>query len=177
MKEFKKTSVILNEKSILDKLVAGEIDVPSYWYDKLLLVKLFQYFYDLGAEDIVGEICRVLEVHDKETDRGKLKNYVQTEVNGFLKKIAKGETVTTIWDIKEPIKIYASEVESIRKLNSVPARKLAFGILVLAKIEMVKHGGQERYLDYYLSGYTSYSDVFARQRTDALHELYRGRNN
>lgn len=180
MKEFKKSSVILNEKSILDKVVTGEVDIPNYWYDKLLLVKLFQYFYDLGTEDIVGEICRVLEMHNGSQDikdKKVLRNYVETEVKDFLKEIEKGNTVTKIYDLKEPINIYASEVESIKKLESLPARKLAFGILMLTKIEMSKHDGQERYLDYYLSGYTSYSDVKSSQRTNALNELYRTRNN
>ena len=92
MRELKRNTLILNEKSILDKLVVGEVDVPKYWYEQLLLIKLFQYFYDLGEEDIVGAICRVLELHDgKKTKKEKivLRNYVEKEVKELLEKVSK----------------------------------------------------------------------------------------
>lgn len=180
MRELKRNTLILNEKSILDKLVVGEVDVPKYWYEQLLLIKLFQYFYDLGEEDIVGAICRVLELHDgKKTKKEKivLRNYVEKEVKELLEKVSKGERVTTIYDLKESIKIYKSEVEKIKELKGVTVQRLAFSILVLAKIEMAKHDGQERYLDYYIGSYVSYADIKVNDRPKVFNELYKGRNN
>lgn len=177
MKALKIAGIILNEKEILRRLEKGELkEVPEYWHDvRTFVSRLTEYFVEENVEDIVENIGQVLKNCDINFDD----EFLNQEVENNIKR--KQESKYKDWrlrDIQEPLKIYKSEVDAINQLNSLPAKRVAFAILVLFKIDEYKHRDSTRknivrYLDYEPGVYFRYGKTVNEVKT--WHELHQAK--
>ena len=165
MRDLTKSSLILNEKEIIEKTIKGSIPVPDYWYTSLYIKKLFNYYYEQNEQKIADKICEVLKVQK-----------IGFKVDGIKKEVEKlvkhaKERFTPLHNIQEPLKIYASEVEAIKQLEKDTTRQMAFSILMLAKINEYK-GYKKDVINYNPNALAKYVEVDSGVVCDALYEMH-----
>lgn len=171
MKDLYIASLILNDKEILRKLERHELkEIPEYWSIKVLISKLTEHFMEENVNDIVGSVAAVCQSYEINFEE----KYLKTTVEQFINKKQNSKYKNLrLGDIQEPLKIYKSEVDAIQKVDSLQARRLAFGILMLFKIDEYKVRNTSintmRYLDYEPNCYIRYAKITDRQ--GLWHEL------
>ena len=170
-------SLILNEKEILRRLEKGELkEIPEYWSNiKILLSKLTVHFVEENVEDVVESVSQVFKKYNINFDNEFLKQEVEREIKEKEKSKYKDWKLR---DIQEPLKIYKSEVEAISQLKTLPAKRLAFAILMLFKIDEYKHRNSTRengtrYLNYEPFYYVKYAKT--NESKTMWHELHQAK--
>lgn len=171
MKKLQVKDLILNEKTVVERFI-NDGNIPEYWNVCLLVRKLMDYFYETGSQDIVTDVCRALEAHGI----GFTRQGIEKEVQVFYERIRGMKKQYLLADYKESIKIYKSEVEAIESLDSLCAKRIAFSILMLVKIEFVrlhKKPYEMIYLNKEIGSYFVYANTSVNYKTKikTLYEL------
>lgn len=167
LSQLKLNTLILNEKQVIREIVQGKREVPDYYYTQLLIKKLCSFFIQEGIVDVVDEVANTLKTLGYEFSlkalQHEVKNTIQTD-KGY-----------GLMDLKEPIKIYQSEIEIINQLDKEQTQRIAFSILLLTKIKNAKAKPEKRNnCTYYIPcAYLQYAGVAHNAKTQALHELYK----
>ena len=185
MKPLYVPSIILNEKKVLERLVNAtkeqikeeKIEVPEYWKNhKVFISKLTHYFLEEDIEDVPTSVGIVLEKYGINFKKSVLDKMVKREIKEKQNSKYKDWRLS---DIQDSLKIYQSEVDAINKLQTLPAKRLAFAILVLFKIDEYKHKDSTRtgvikYLDYEPVSYFNYAKVTSGE-FKALNEIHQAK--
>ena len=164
MKDLTKSSLIMNETTIIKRTINGSIPVPDYWYTSLYVKKLFTYYYENNEQNIVEKICEVLKVQNICFTVDGIINEVEQLTKNAKKRF------TPLYNIQESVKFYASEIETIKQLEKTTTQRIAFSILMLVKINECK-GYKKEQLDYSPNAFAIYGEANIGVVCDALYEL------
>lgn len=128
--------VTLNESEIIDNALKGNYD-----RDKIVIVinLLIKYYYKQGAEDklILSEkILDFLKKYYKNYKRAKWEATINKKVSKYLNLVKRKKINVQIIDIQQ-IGITKEELKVISSLDDIKLEKIAFIMLVYAKISTV----------------------------------------
>ena len=115
-------SLIANEYEVVEGIIKTGI-IPDFYSNTGILVnRLFRYFYEIDADNVVNLLKRELDKLDIAYDDEYLEG-------GVMK-----------YEVVQPLKrtngiaIYQSEVDSINKIKGRTAQRTAFSLLVIQKV-------------------------------------------
>lgn len=128
--------VTLNESEIIDKALKGDYDS-----NKIIVVinLLIKYYFKQGVEDklILSEkILDFLKANYKNYKRAKWETTINKKVSRYLNLIKRKKIEVEITDIKS-IGITKDELGKIKELNDIKLEKIAFVMLIYAKISNI----------------------------------------
>lgn len=129
-------NVTLNETEIINNALKGEYDRENIIVVLRLLMK---YYYLQGTIDkleLKEKLFTFLKDNYKDFKRPKWDESITKMIHGFLVLVKKKKIDIVITDVKE-IHITKSELGSIQALNDIKLEKIAFIMLVYAKISNI----------------------------------------
>lgn len=171
MKKLEVKYLILNEREVIEQVINGS-KIPDYWTTKEIFRKICDYYMKYkGITDVDFISKQIMSILKRNKIHFKKATVVQ-EVQSY--DLTKGKY--ELMDFQEPVKIYQSEVDAINKLSLESTKKIAFAMLVIQKIEIIKYKrGLETqpYLNKEIGAFFVYSDTTnGSKKIDILHELH-----
>ena len=168
--------VIVNEKSIVDDILNNKICEINIYNAILLLIK---YYHLEGLDDkieiketIISDLSECTNIEFK---RVEWEDNISKSIDKFFKTIRIHKDLKVkLADINE-ISITVNEINKINELPNKKLRKLAFILLVYAKISNMSLDSEEGWINQ------SFKNIFTESKVSAkgndkkllLHELYK----
>jgi uncharacterized protein YggT (Ycf19 family) len=139
-------NVTLNESEIVKKALEGEYEENNIIITLNLLLK---YYYIEGMIDrlkLREQLLNFLKNNYNGYKRAKWENTITKIVDRFLRVVRENKTEVKLIDIKE-VKITKAELDFISKLNDIKLEKIAFIMLIYAKLSNVMMNGTEGWIN------------------------------
>lgn len=139
-------NVILNESEIIKNALEGK-----YENDKLMITLnlLIKYYYINGMEDklkLREQILNFLKNNYKQYKRAKWEDTITKSVDKFLTTVKKNKIEVKIFDINK-VKITKGELEKIKELDDIKLEKIAFIMLIYAKISNIMMNSNDGWIN------------------------------
>lgn len=139
-------NVTLNESEIINQALEGKYNDNNLTVTLRLLIK---YYYLQGMNDrlkLREQILNFLKNNYRGYKRPKWEETVTKMVDNFLRSIRKNKVEVKIVDINQ-IKITKGELEKIKRLSDIKLEKIAFVMLVYAKISNIVMNSNEGWIN------------------------------
>lgn len=139
-------NVTLNESEIIKNALEGNYDSDKIMVTINLLIK---YYYINGMNDrlkLREQILNFLKNNYKQYKRAKWEETIIKVVDRFLNTTRKNKVDVKIFDINE-IKITKDELIKIQELNNIKLEKIAFVMLIYAKISNIMMNSTEGWIN------------------------------
>lgn len=165
--------IVLNESEVLQDALNGRYDEKKVG---IVLRLLLKHYYISGMTDqlqLREQLLNFLKNHYNGYKRGKWEETIAKMVEGFIKTVRKNKVDVKFVDIKE-IPITQRELESIVKLNDIVLEKLAFVMLIYAKISNIIMNSSEGWINKSSSTICKEAKVNLKgiEKEKTLHKLY-----
>lgn len=165
--------VILNEKLIIDNVIKNNDmgDNMSQAID--LLIKNYDIEGISDKIEIKENIIKIMKENDEKFNRSKWDEYITSRVKRYFNSKSKYKTTPKIHQI-ESIPITNNELFSIHTLKDKKLRKVAFILLVYAKISNLILDREDGWINQSLSNIFKEALVSLKgiDKQKLLHELY-----
>lgn len=167
-------NVIINENKIIESALKGEYDEKQIIP---VLKALIKYYYLKGMEDKLQLREQILDFLKHNYDgykRGKWENTVSKLVDSFLRLTKIHKIDPKIIEINK-ININKKELEYIEQLNDIKLEKLAFVMLVYAKVSNIITESTEGWINQSCSILCKEAKVNLKgeQKKKIFNELYK----
>ena len=139
-------NVVLNESEIIKRILEGECNQDNIIMTLNLLIKHY-YLADIKNElELRERVLEYLKINYINYKRAKWEDIVSKMIHGFLGITKRNKIDVKMIDIPR-VGITKSELETIKKLDDIKLEKIAFIMLIYAKISNITRDNLEGWIN------------------------------